>query len=476
MNEEPEWFEGDELSSSISRFEEMLRNDAHYFFDVEEFESLVEFYIETNNTNKALKVVKIALEQHPFSTEITIRHAQVMAAAHKPQQALEILASIESLVNGDTDFYFTKATIYSQLRMSQKAIDCFKKALEYADNKEDKEDVLISIAFEYENLSEFTKAVEYLKKTLVINPDNETALYEIVFCYEVLGELKSCIDYFTGFLNNNPYSYNAWYNLGITYNRFGEYEKSLDALDYALIIQEEFPAAHYSKANTLVCLAKYEEAIESFKETMKYEEPDALCFYNIGECYEKLEDYNNALGYYQRATKLDPYYGDAWMGIAFIYNETNRLHAAAHYIDKAIEIDNKNEDYIYLYADIKMNLGFIEEAIEAYKTVIQISPDNEAAYIDLTEAYMQQAEHDLALETITEASQLFLESATILYKLTWVLVEMRFLNEAVISFEKAIEMRFKEYKEFLNYCPNAINIQGIADLIEKHNLSNDIQF
>ncbi|NUM51235.1 MAG: tetratricopeptide repeat protein [Flavobacteriales bacterium] len=474
MSEDQEWFENEELASSVSRFEEMLRNNTHYFFDIEEFENLVDFYIETNNTTKALKVVNYAKEQHPFSTEMAIRHAQVLAAAHKPQQALEILASVESLISGDTDFYFTKATIYSQLRMSQKAIDNFKKALEFADHNEDKEDVLISIAFEYENLSEFNKAVEYLKKTLTINPNNETALYEIVFCYEVLGQLESCIDYFNHFIDEHPYSYNAWYNLGISYNHIGLYEKSLEAFEYALTIQEEFPAAHYSKASTLVSLARYEEAIESFKETMKYEEPDALCFYNIGECYEKLEDYNNALGYYQRATKLDPYFGDAWMGIAYVYNQTNRLYAAAHYIEKAAEIDNKNEDYLYLYADIKRNLGFIEEAIEAYKTVIQLAPDNESAYIDLTEAYMQQNEHDLALETITEAAQLFTESSTILYKLAWVLIELRFLDEALLAFEKAIEIRFGEHKEFLAYCPKAALLEGIISLIEKHNPSNDI--
>ena len=40
-------FHGEEESELISRYEEMLRNNTNYFFDVFEFENIIDYYIES---------------------------------------------------------------------------------------------------------------------------------------------------------------------------------------------------------------------------------------------------------------------------------------------------------------------------------------------------------------------------------------------------------------------------------------------
>ncbi|MCA1752956.1 MAG: hypothetical protein LC670_14425 [Flavobacteriales bacterium] len=57
--------DGDE--DSVERFEDMLRSNASYFFDVDEIESVCDFYFDRGNHTKARKAIEHGLELHPGS-------------------------------------------------------------------------------------------------------------------------------------------------------------------------------------------------------------------------------------------------------------------------------------------------------------------------------------------------------------------------------------------------------------------------
>ncbi len=74
---------------SVQRFEEMLSTQQSFYFDVDEFEDIVNYYIDKNNPKQALKVLEFALDQHPMSGGLLICKAQVYISLHKPNQALK---------------------------------------------------------------------------------------------------------------------------------------------------------------------------------------------------------------------------------------------------------------------------------------------------------------------------------------------------------------------------------------------------
>ena len=88
MKEQFEFSDSENTNYYIERFEEMLKRNEQYFFDVEEFEDIIDFYLNKNNPGKALEAIKLASLQHPASTEILIKKAQVFADANKPQKAV----------------------------------------------------------------------------------------------------------------------------------------------------------------------------------------------------------------------------------------------------------------------------------------------------------------------------------------------------------------------------------------------------
>ncbi len=183
--EEEEFLNSDDqqkqIRYSIERYEEMIRNKDAYFFDVDAFVNIVDYYIEKNDPVKALQVIEYAQDQHPDSVEFLLREAQLLAMVERFDDALAIIAKAEKITPLDPDLYMIRGSIYSQLQQYEKAIESFNQAIPLA---EDLDLLYLNLAYVYESWGDYNKAIEYLMLSLDNNPENEIALYEIAFCFD----------------------------------------------------------------------------------------------------------------------------------------------------------------------------------------------------------------------------------------------------------------------------------------------------
>ena len=115
--------EDEELISLIGRFDKMLQSGDYYFFDVDEFEQVIDHYLINNQLDKSDIAIRYALEQHPRSSTFMLRQAQLLISKNKINKALDLLAEVEEMEPENTDVFLTKAGIYSQLKRYEKAIE-----------------------------------------------------------------------------------------------------------------------------------------------------------------------------------------------------------------------------------------------------------------------------------------------------------------------------------------------------------------
>src|SRR5690554_6200112 len=231
--------EEEDYAAAVNRFEKMLSNNQNYFFDVEEFEDLINYYLDINDHEKAEKALNFSLNQHPDSVTLKIKLAEFLASTYKPNKALEILSSVEHIEPFNPDIHIIKGQIYNQIRQHNKAIEAYNKALKFITDSNEKNTLKMQIAFEYENLLQLDKAIAIFKEILKENPENETVLYDIAFCYNLNDANEESIRFLNEFLDENPYSFVAWYNLGVCYHNAELYEKSVEAHDFAITIKED---------------------------------------------------------------------------------------------------------------------------------------------------------------------------------------------------------------------------------------------
>ncbi len=370
----------------VKKYEDLTGRHSSIYFDVDDFEEIIEYYLLNGDYIRAKQVAEYAGSVHPSSIPLMLKKAQLLASFNKETHALELLTRVEDLDPTNHDIFLTKGAIYSQMMNYEKAIEEYNKAVYGADEPDF---VYCNIAFEYENMGNFDKTIEYLNKALEVNPDNDLAIYEAAYCFDLLSLTEEGISFFRRLIERNPYSTEAWFNLGVSYINAGLYEKALDALEYSLAIDQEHEHSWFHKGYTLSLLNRHTEAIAAYRESMDEDESDAMKFYYIGECHEKLEDYHEAKNYYLKCTRLDPELADAWVGISICEIETGQTGKAVNFLEKAINLDPENVSFLCLLGSSHFLNKEFEKGSAAYEKALGIEPNDEETWLEYAEALIK---------------------------------------------------------------------------------------
>ena len=344
---------------SLTRFEKMLKTNRVLFFDSNEFENIISYYLENGKINFAKKAIKLGLEQHPDSSNLALFEIEILIFENKLDNAEKLLEGLILSEPSNEEIYIQKANIYSKKKLHKKAILCLKKILDFnTDNPE----VYSLIGVEYLFLEDFENAKNNFIKCLNYDDSDYSALYNIVYCFEILEQNDKAIDYLNTYLNSNPYCEVAWHQLGKQYLIFKNYLKAISAFDFAIISDEYFVGAYIEKGRALEKINKYNEAIENYKLIIALKDESSYPLLRMGICYDKIGNHKKALQSLNECVQIDPQLNKAWYLLAEIYYKNQKYNSAILSIKKSIDINSENENYWKLYAKINIGLKLYEEA------------------------------------------------------------------------------------------------------------------
>ena len=408
--------EENNINELIKRFEEMLLQDEAYYFESDQLEEIIEYYFNAGNPVNLKKAIDFALERYPFVADFKIARAQFLAYNQNTQEALKLLNDVELMEPSNPDIYTTRGYIYSQMGLSEQAIENYKTALNYS---EQPDEVMIALGVEFLSQEKYLDAIYYLKKAVNFNPENDYALSELFIAY-----------------------------------------------DYALTINEKFASAYFNKANALASLNRFNEAIDVYKETFDHEEPDSIAYYYIGECYEQLNEYDTALLYYNKCIKKNPGFADSWLAIGIILDYQNRLTEGIHYIKTAIELNPKDAETWYVFGDVQRKLGFFEEAAEAYAKVIELQYNEWDIWLDYADLLLEADYAEQGVAMLQEGLKIFPDIAELNYRLSAMLIAAGKKQEALTYLQNALTLDYDKHNELFEYAPALKENQTIINAID----------
>lgn len=422
---------------TLSRFENMLKTNDILFFDAEEFEIIIEHYLETGRLGLARKAVKIALSQHPHSSDLKLLKVEILLFENKVNQADELLNSLYEYEPSNPDIYIHKANILSKQDRHQEAVEL----LEIADNLlEEDEDVHSLIAMEYLFMEDYERAKLYFTKCLDADPEDVAALHNIIYCYDFLDQTEGAIEFLNNFINQQPYSEIAWHQLGLQYVILEDYQSALSCFDFAIISDDHFVGAYMEKAKTLEKLKKYEEAIDCYRTTFELEEATAFAHLRIGRCFEKLGQKDLALDHYNKALQKDPLMDKTWMTITDFYLRRKQYKEALYYIERAITIDEENILYWKRYAKINNKLKHLNSEEKIFHKEVEFGNYDFETWITRCDILIGLQEFETAIDILNQAQLHYQNTSEIEYRFAGLYYQIGKKSRAFKHLKRAIHL------------------------------------
>ncbi|WP_339686717.1 tetratricopeptide repeat protein [uncultured Nonlabens sp.] len=399
---------------SIKKFELMLKSNEVGFFDSDEFDQIIEHYLEEGKMALARKAISLGISQHPTAVNLKLFKAEVYIFDDQFSQAEQVLNELFEIEPQNSEIYIQKANIFSKTERHDKAIELLKTAL---DLTLDQADVYNLIGMEFLFIEDYSNAKVNFMKCLELDDTDYSALYNIIYCFDFLQEHQQAIDFLNLFLDKNPYSEVAWHQVGKQYFDLKMYEKSLSAFEFAIISDDFFVGAYLEKGKVLEKLGRYNEAIENYQITLTLDDPTSFAYLRLGKCFEKLGVDEKAIKYFKQCVKEDPLLDKGWLSIVSFYTKRLDFQKALSYIEKATETDADNALYWTKYASINRRLNFVEEAEYGYRRAIELGNYELSTWINRGDLLLHLGEINTAVSNIESGLEFYPEEVELEYRL-----------------------------------------------------------
>ncbi len=466
--EEDEYEEIGDKEGLIQKFEECQKEAKIGFFSSEEYEYLINLFIQGQNLDSALKAVDWALEQYPHATDFMLDKSRILAFMGQTNEAMSLISKAEDFLHETEELLFSKAFVFYQQEKYTESINCCEKLLPLVEGMDEPEEqVYCILGLCYVRLGKAEQAVPFFIKVLHQNPEMEEVAEELLDCYELLGRLAEVEEFYQEFTDKNPYSVRAWHNLGRYYMRTLRFTDAYKAFEYTTLIDEENADGFFQLGNVLMNLERYEEALAQYEEALRLER-SAEYYCHIGACYEQLKQYEKAISAFKKAIQYEDDYADAWYGIGTSLNSCDKCFEAIHFLQKALKHDPENGQYWAALAYSEYETGNVISSLSAYEKANDLDPQDAITLLEWANIYFEQGDYDHAAEILENGIAEVEDYGDLIYHLTAYLLLAGRHQIALRYFEKALSEFFDKHEEIFVYFPQAETRRILDKIINQY--------
>ncbi|RQP14022.1 MAG: tetratricopeptide repeat protein [Chryseobacterium sp.] len=423
-------------NDAVRRFEEMVDNGEELFFDSEEYEDIISYYLEMGDYQYAELAVGYAEKLYPGSLEIQVRKLELLLERNQNAEAKVLLKELSDRAEDNLDYIICCAKYFSNMGNPRKAIAYCELALE---KQEDEDFIHNFIADEYRSLDDPFNAIKHYKKALMYEPDDAYSLESIMVCYGELKKSDEALVFINEYLDKRPYNDCGWYEYAMF--QFGQkkYTEAIRGFDYILAIGAESVSVYTNKAACYEALEEWQKAIDCYREAADLEETRSYTYYRIGLCYRQLKQPLAALTAFQQALKEDPQFFLAMSELSDIHEGLGNMKEALHYAKETIALNSANTEYQKRLAFLLIDAGQFEESLEPLKTLVEKEPGRFYNWYAYSEVLMLIGEYPDAKEVLTGAVQIH-PRAELYYQLSNCHFNLGEQQEGRDTLAKAVEL------------------------------------
>ena len=280
----------------------------------------------------------VQLNPHEEGHYLTLASISINSGLY--QQALEYANTALSINPASSSAYNNRGNAYISLGKYDEALRDYKVSLSIQETAA----TYLNIANLYNVLGQYSQAVEYAQKGLLLAPDNDAAYNNLAVAYAGLGKVDEAIANYQKAISLNPYNYEAKINLANNYISLGKNSEALQLLNEVQGQVGYSTSLFITKATIYMNMKDFQEAIKCYENVLVLGNLSGTALSNVykdrGGAYALLGDYQRAESDIKKALAIsdNPY---AHQVLSFIYAKQKKYSDALSEINSAISLANE---------------------------------------------------------------------------------------------------------------------------------------
>lgn len=232
-------------------------------------------------------------------------------------------------------------------------------------------------------IGNFERALECLRRSLLINPDYADGLSDLAQVLSAMGREEDALKVCERAVAANPSHAGAFRNLGNLLLRQGRLQDARIAYVRAVELDPEFAAAYASLADVLAAEGRLEEALLACDRAISLAPNQSFAYGVKGSVLHRRGKFAEAARAYARALQINPDIGILHARLANALRTIGRFEEALEANQRAVDLDPTDAEAHSSLGLTLQAMGRTEQALTAYRQAITIKPRFLDAYTHL---------------------------------------------------------------------------------------------
>lgn len=319
-------------------------------------------YARAANYSKAVEVGRKAVELNPTDAEVAIALAMGLAKTGQIEEAADIAEKALELAPDNAFAHNTLAEAALANGDLDTAAGAFTEALELESNNAEAHAGMAAVFFAR---GDYDSAVESATNALDLN-DQLTSAYGIRGkANNALGNSSEAQADLSMAITVNPEDPDANLAYAQVHESQGNYGQAAGYYAKAIRFNPSLYAAYAPLGDIYLDQQRYSELEQAMREVLAADPDNAYGHLYLGFAQDATERTAEALAEFIKAAELDENLAGAYYGRGKILRAQNDNTGALGFLEKAIELDGENGDYLTEYGIALFNMERADESLVA---------------------------------------------------------------------------------------------------------------
>ncbi|MBN1576270.1 MAG: tetratricopeptide repeat protein [Chitinispirillaceae bacterium] len=260
-------------------------------------------------------------------------------------------------------------------------------------------DCLLGLFYAYAMLHQVKRGGKYLLRAEKYHPDNEIVLTALIWYYTELHSLPLAISYFEKLQHNGVSNPETFRNGAIAYQRSGLYDNAEHCFKIALELNPQYDEVLDMLADLYVFLEQEEKAIQLYQDVLRDSPRNVRILSRLVFCHTQANHLEKAASLAKESIRLYPNSPIGYVDLAYVHLNDNRPQQAIECADRAHDISPLDAEAFRIKGIAYSDLGEWEKGKGAFKTAIDIDPENTEIMRDYYH-HLRNAGDTVAMEAV----------------------------------------------------------------------------